>query len=44
MEVGIEDLKQIKGGGWPLATIIGAGIVFLIGIIDGYVRPFKCNS
>ena len=23
---------------------IGAGIVFLVGIVDGFVRPLKCNS
>ena len=22
---------------------IGTGIVFLLGVIDGYVRPLKCN-
>lgn len=37
------ELKQIEGGGWGLALLIGAGIVFLIGVIDGYVRPLKCN-
>ena len=44
---GIE-LKQIYGGGGvsaALLKIIGAiaGVVFMIGVIDGYVRPLKCR-
>ncbi len=27
-------------GAWAL---IGAGAVFLIGVIDGIVRPYACN-
>ena len=38
-----DDLKQISGGGWGIGLLIGAGIVFLIGVIDGYVRPLSCN-
>lgn len=40
-----QDLKQIYGGGFNLsiAALIGAGITFLIGVIDGYVRPLACN-
>ena len=39
------DLKKINGGGISatVGILIGAGIVFLIGLIDGYVRPLKCN-
>lgn len=39
------DLKKINGGGVSatIGILIGAGIVFLIGLIDGYVRPLKCN-
>ena len=39
------DLKKINGGGVSatVGILIGAGIVFLIGLIDGYVRPLKCN-
>lgn len=41
-----KELKSIKGGSVSVGTIlaIGAGIVFLIGIVDGFVRPLKCNS
>lgn len=39
------ELKTISGGasaGWIAAGII-AGITFLVGIFDGYFRPFKCR-
>ncbi len=40
------ELKEIKGGSISLGAglLIVAGIVFIIGVIDGYVRPLKCNS
>ena len=40
-----EELKKIDGGGISAWTAlgIGAGIVFLVGVIDGFVRPLKCN-
>lgn len=39
------ELKQIKGGGISFgAGLFFAGIVtFLIGLVDGYVRPLACN-
>ena len=43
VELRKEELKNIKGGGFGTGLLIGAGIVFLIGIIDGYIRPLKCN-
>lgn len=40
-----QNLEKIYGGGFSFgfAAIIGAGITFLIGVIDGYVRPLACN-
>ena len=40
-----EELIKIRGGGLSIGvwTLIGAGVVFLIGLIDGFVRPLKCN-
>ena len=38
-----EELKQISGGGIGLALFIGACVIFAIGVIDGYIRPLKCN-
>ena len=37
------ELKNVNGGGIGLGLLIGAGIIFLIGVIDGYVRPLSCN-
>ena len=40
-----EELKCIEGGGLSIGAIVGiaAGITLIIGIIDGIVRPLKCN-
>ena len=37
------ELKNINGGGFGL-WVFGACVVFLIGVVDGYTRPLKCNS
>jgi len=42
-EITKNELKQIKGGGVGVGILIAAGVVFIIGVIDGYVRPLKCN-
>jgi len=44
-EIEKNDLKTIKGGAMSIWGGIGivSGIVFLIGVIDGFVRPLKCN-
>ncbi len=45
--VKVEDyeLEKIDGGfSWGVAAGIVAGIVFIIGIIDGYCNPQKCNN
>ena len=40
-----EEMITVKGGAvgkfWGM---IGAGIVFLIGLIDGLINPRKCNN
>lgn len=41
----ISEQKNVFGGasaGWIVAGII-TGISFLVGIFDGYTRPFKCR-
>ncbi len=40
-----QELKNVKGGGISIgvATLITVGAAFLIGVIDGLVRPLKCN-
>ena len=44
-EISKEELQDINGGFSLLAAagIIAAG-VFLVGVVDGYVRPKKCNE
>ena len=38
-------LTKIKGGAFSLKafSLIVAGFIFVIGVIDGFVRPLKCN-
>ncbi len=40
-----DELYNIKGGAISLGAglLIAAGIIFIIGVIDGYIRPLKCN-
>lgn len=38
-----KELMKISGGGLGTGLLIAAGIVFLVGVIDGYVRPLACN-
>ena len=44
-EISCDELKNIDGGGLTILGVAGiiAGAVFVIGVIDGYVRPQKCN-
>ena len=39
------ELVKINGGGISIGfgLLIGAGVVFIIGLIDGFVRPLQCN-
>lgn len=38
------ELKKINGGGFGTALLIGTGIVFLIGFLDGLTRPYACRA
>lgn len=38
-----KELTKINGGGLGLWAL-GASVVFFIGVIDGYIRPLKCNK
>lgn len=43
-ELDNNDLRNIQGGfSLGAGLLIATGITFLIGVIDGYVRPLKCN-
>lgn len=40
------ELLKIKGGGaltTTLLAVLGGLITLLIGVIDGYMNPLKCN-
>ena len=39
-----KELNDISGGiNWSIVAGIGMFITMIVGIIDGYVRPLKCN-
>ncbi|UKI57869.1 MAG: hypothetical protein L6V81_11520 [Clostridium sp.] len=40
------ELKEIQGGAvnWTIVGIGGSVISFLIGLVDGYLRPLKCRK
>lgn len=40
-----KELMNISGGGFKfgIAAIIGGIVTFLIGVVDGYLRPLSCN-
>lgn len=44
-EIKEKELQSIQGGGISIWGGIGivAGVLFLIGVVDGFVRPLKCN-
>ena len=43
-----EELKKLVGGGVSTGVSVAlartAGIVFVIGVIDGYLRPLLCHT
>lgn len=45
IEIQNEELKKINGGGFNvgIAIAIAAGITFIVGVIDGIVRPLNCH-
>lgn len=44
-ELNKEQLKEIKGSGLKIGAIfaLGSAAAFIFGIIDGYIRPMRCN-
>lgn len=40
-----EEMLKINGGAISAGVwaLIGGAIVFMIGLVDGFVRPLKCN-
>lgn len=43
-----EELLNVEGGAWKIAIgkwmIIGGITTFIIGAINGYLRPLSCSS
>ncbi len=45
MELSKEEMYQIKGGvAWETLAVIGAAIIYIIGVISGYTNPNRCNN
>lgn len=45
IEVSNEELKQVEGGiGVWIAAGITALVIFIAGIVDGFVRPLECHG
>lgn len=45
-EIEEHELEKVRGGGaspW-VGLGIGALVIFIIGVIDGYTRPLSCNE
>lgn len=40
-----KELMNVDGGAVKIGLLvgIGAGVTFLIGVLDGFFRPLKCN-
>ncbi len=40
------ELQKINGGGFSWAALFGiiSGGIFLIGVLDGYLRPYACRG
>ena len=40
-----EELLEVKAGAsWGVIATITGIVVFIVGVIDGYLRPLKCNK
>lgn len=39
-----EYLMNVSGGGVGKWIIIGGVVTFLVGVVDGFLRPLKCNK
>ncbi len=46
VELTTKEMTYIEGGELSFGLIVGIGAlaVFIIGVIDGYVNPVKCNN
>ena len=43
-ELSVNEMHEVEGGSKAVIGLaIVAGITFLIGVVDGFVRPLRCN-
>lgn len=38
------ELLEITGGGYGFGIIVGAFIIVISGIVDGFLRPLECRK
>ena len=45
MKLRDEELNEIKGGAikFGVLSVIFSAVILVVGIVDGYLRPKKCN-
>lgn len=44
MKLQNNELENIKGGGATLWAVLGGIGLLVLGILDGYFNPLKCNN
>lgn len=46
MKLTKNELLEVTGGSvnWTAISVIGTIVSFIAGIVDGYLRPIKCNK
>lgn len=46
MKLENKQLQEVNAGGFSIGLLfgIGAAITFLIGVVDGFVRPLACHE
>jgi len=45
MELTEHEMYEVSGGvSWTVVSAIAAGIIYIIGVINGYTNPTRCNN
>lgn len=46
IKLNTKEMKQINGGAIRFGVVLAIGALasFIVGLIDGYIRPLKCNE
>lgn len=40
----INELQEVQGGSFKVIAALVAGGIFLIGVLDGFLRPYSCRK